>query len=228
MAGLFTYNNNFSNDREVISIELLEELEVGDNYTFVISAVNAISNVYGGYSNRLGMKLTTYPYWTTLEGPITNSAHFSIDEVLEDTTNWNTFTQEIIADSAYKYLHIGNFFNDSLTTAVMSNDQVSFIPYYFVDEVSLIKSTLNSDVELKKISVLNAFPNPGTHQMSITSQKGIVTAQVFKINGQVVFEKNLDHDEKFELNISPWSSGVYILKAIDREGAIHHLKLIKN
>jgi hypothetical protein len=228
MAGILTSLNNIANHREVLSIQLSEALEVGETYTFMMSAVRAVSQGIGGASNRLGVKLTTFPYWITEEGPVDNMAHFSIEEALEDTTNWHTYIHEIIADSSYLYLHLGNFYDDSQTTIINYDYVVVLRPYYFLDDISLIKASISSTDRTNVTTSLRIFPNPVSQTLNLECSQGITNIQMISLSGQVIFEKKLYRDEHYELNTSAWSSGVYLLKAIDGEGAVHHSKLIKN
>ncbi len=228
MAGVLTYVDIGSDKREILSIELLENLEIGATYTFSFSAARAVAPGIGGSTNRLGMKLTTFPFWTTHEGPLTNSAHFSVEEVLEDSTNWTTLTTEIIADSAYRYLHLGNFYDDDHTTIVTYDDLMVLRPYYFLDEVSLVKESLTTVGRDFISDNLRVFPNPATDFIKIKSRKRITEIQVFGLEGQMVFERKLNREEEVEVDISAWSSGLYILTAKGGKGAIHHSKFIKN
>src|SRR5690606_22328889 len=66
-------------------------------------------------SNNLGVKFSKHPIYLTPESITNNNSHFNIDTIVQDTVNWNYFSFEFIADSAYQYVHFGNFYSDENT-----------------------------------------------------------------------------------------------------------------
>jgi hypothetical protein len=71
------------------------------------------TDLTAGATNNLGIRLTT-----TTAFPIDNFSHMHSLSVLSDDVNWITLTGSIIADSAYAYVGVGNFYTDANTTAV--------------------------------------------------------------------------------------------------------------
>ncbi len=111
--------------REIIANSLIAPLSVGQKYfiTFNVSKANDASVV--GYSiNKIGAKFSTVIHTNV---NINNKAHVYTNSVVSDTLNWTKITGSFVADSAYKYIMIGNFFDDANTTVV--NNSPSFWAY---------------------------------------------------------------------------------------------------
>lgn len=104
------------NAREYFGIQLLSPLTVGMKYyvSFYVSLADPPQNCW---SNKIGARFTTYYFngsqWNT--SLITNFAHVKSDSLLKDTANWTNIAGSFTADSAYTYVVLGNFFNDSNT-----------------------------------------------------------------------------------------------------------------
>lgn len=130
--------------REYVGVELIEPLEVGQRYDVRMRASLAMD---GGTwpsriaCDRLGMLFTMQPNeWTGIPGPdfgFRNFAHVHSDEILSDTANWTLVSGSFIADSAYRYLVIGNFFDDDHTDTLNMASGPTAGAYYYVDSVSV-------------------------------------------------------------------------------------------
>lgn len=100
-----------------------------------------------------------------------------------------------------------------LTGAVLSGDTIG---------------TLTGLKEPKQqISALTVFPNPTTGMVSVkgfpTGKYDIVLADIF---GKVVHRESA-RGELFQLDLTPFSRGLYILRAADREGNSTTMRLLK-
>jgi hypothetical protein len=132
--GLYTvFNDDY---KEIIGVRLNEELEIGKKYFISFKAVlsyngNGISTCY---SNNIGALFTTEEYSLNNPMPINNYSHINKQELLNDSINWSSINGSFIADSAYKYIAIGNFFD------IAHTDTVQFqypgkAAYYYIDDV---------------------------------------------------------------------------------------------
>jgi len=118
-VGTATYQDNY---REYIGCELLTPLVVGEKYHLSFRANVATGGNYWNpklASNILGLLFTMASnVWSGLSGPafpFRNYAHLRSEPILADTVVWVEVSGNFMADSAYRYLAIGNFFEDALT-----------------------------------------------------------------------------------------------------------------
>lgn len=141
-VGVVTFYHFDEQAREFVAAQLSQPLQIG------VPVHLSMKVAMGGYgstpsvgprwtSKGVGMKLTTIPFqWAWPQVVYPNSAHLYLDEVLTDTMGWTTLSTVFVPDSAYQYVTIGNFFEDSLSAPVkvdtLPGEQSS---YAFVDEV---------------------------------------------------------------------------------------------
>jgi hypothetical protein len=164
--GLATYHNNTSvitnNYREFCGAQLLSPLQIGT--TYYLSFYTVATEFGTGYlTNNLGIRLFTNPYSIANPAPIDNFAHLKFDTIVTDSINWQRLSGSFIADSAYQYICLGNFY-DSLHT-----DTVVFgfpnAGYYFIDDVcvttdSLYNETWTGIQDTVIPAEVNIWPNP--------------------------------------------------------------------
>ncbi len=190
-TGLLTYWNSFFG-REIITGQLSSPLSISQKY-FVSFMVNRSNDTaFSGYStNKMGVKLSTAKLDVVA---INNTAKYFSNTIITDTLNWTKLFGSFIADSAYNFLLIGNFFDDANTT--ITNQSAGIYAYYFVDDVCISTDslfTLNYETNIKtkhkdKIE-LRFFPNPISETLTIALQ-GSYHLKLLNDIGSCVFAKN--------------------------------------
>src|SRR5207253_1670664 len=99
-------------------------------------------------TNKIGALIATYQYYdTTGKTSFKNYATLYADSIIKDSINWTKISGSFIADSIYKYLIIGAFFDNAhldtlnlpFDTNGNSHNQVS---YYYIDDVCVSTDSL--------------------------------------------------------------------------------------
>lgn len=129
------------NIREYIGCQMITPLVIGQKY-FVSFKTNLGYNGITTYcaTNNLGAKFTS-EYYTeyatdSFNSPLTNNlAHIFTPNIVTDTLGWTTVSGSFIADSAYNYMVLGNFFDDSHTNSFSTVVTSMYQAYYFIDDV---------------------------------------------------------------------------------------------
>ncbi|HRN38547.1 MAG TPA: hypothetical protein PLL18_16690, partial [Flavobacteriales bacterium] len=201
-VGIGTYI--FSNEqREWIMVPLLDTLVPGQTYYCSFRA-NA---GFGGSllhptiwlaSNHVGMLFTTYDrHWTwgdPYPAPL-NWAHIEYPQVLTDTVGWTLVSGSFVADSAYRYLMIGNFFSNALTDTMRFADPATVEEWYdnsytLIDAVCVSASPdgcdLGQGVSGEAEVLPYVYPNPATDALVIGHAAG-GDAKVLDMLGQRVW-----------------------------------------
>ncbi len=201
-AGLGTYSTAGANAREHIAIQLAATMTVGIKY-FVSAQVNlGLDSTYGftGASNNLGILFSTVQYSQINPAPVGNFAHINTANVISDTSDWTNISGAFIADSAYKYIIIGNFFDDSNTTFLRLQDSTfnENAAYYFIDDVCVSTDSLicaNSS-EVKNQFHPSRFivgPNPFIDNLKITiSNISNENEDIFKLYNSLGIEEKVE------------------------------------
>jgi hypothetical protein len=124
--------------REYIGQQLSNNLIIGTKYFVSLKAncmnINTLcpSNCA---SNNLGVKFTNEPYNPGILN-IPNSSQIKTNTIYTDTMNWTKIFGSFIADSAYQYIIIGNFFDYNHTdTLKLDGDNLCRGAYYYIDDI---------------------------------------------------------------------------------------------
>ncbi|MEN9522556.1 MAG: hypothetical protein RL065_933 [Bacteroidota bacterium] len=186
-------------------------------------------------SNNFGIGFTTYHVkqdstWSN----ITNFLPKINDTtVISDTLNWVKVEGTFIADSAYKFFTIGNFFDFNHSKGLAS--------YYYLDDVH-IEEVKGDGVEEVVSKKLQLYPNPATYQLTVSSNQFTVnTIEVLDVLGRTQMVRQAHHDGDalavdsplqrglggLELNISNLTNGIYFIKATDINGNVLNGKFVK-
>jgi len=219
----------FPNLREFIGIQLLQSLNIGQKY-FVTFQASLAAPPRNCWSNKIGAKFTTYNY-TAAEGDmalITNSAQIYTDSLLKDTGNWVEIQGSFIADSAYQYVLLGNFFDDSTTDTLNCWGSMTYV---FIDMVCVSTDSLlcDSPMEIKDLAGLKISiqPNPAIDFIRVKAiNEPPNEIIVFDLFGNILFDKSDFVRTTEEIDIKFWPKGMLIVK-IRHKGKNFYHKLIK-
>lgn len=227
-AGLVTYDTIALNFREYIGIQLSQSLIIGQKYFasfYVSKAVNGSyfsNHSYGNVeTNKIGMRLSTVPYSISNWEPTDNHAQIFADSIIADTSNWVKISGSFISDSAYLYLGIGNFFQDSATTYV-APDTSSILAYYYIDDVYLSIDSTDEISELNNNALIKFFPNPSKGDFTLMYNDEIKEIIVIDLLGNEILVTT-----KKELDLSGFSNGIYFYRVTTRSGKNYFGKVIK-
>ena len=116
-CGMLIYNNYaFPPDpdtlfRKMLGTELVVPLIINKKYYVSLKA--SLSSPDFCASNNIGVLFSTVPHVDTEQinstWDLQNFAHINSQSIVTDTLNWTNVSGSFIADSAYRYIVIGNF-----------------------------------------------------------------------------------------------------------------------
>jgi hypothetical protein len=226
-VGLCTYKVNAPFFREYISVELSEILTIGELVTLSMKVAcggfgNSTTMSAGWTSKGIGLRLSTEPFvWQQDAFP--NSAHLYMTEVLQDTANWINLTTTIVCDSAYRYVAIGNFFDDETSTPqILTTEPSADAAYVFVDEICVAHGLEACDFIISSLQAVTRpstlmvespfadhmyiqFPSPleTTIELRLNDLEGRVVASISMMRGQ----------QSTTWSTQALASGLYLLSA---------------
>jgi hypothetical protein len=235
-------------EREHIGIQLAEPLIIGQKYYLsfytVMGEVYSLpsgGDIYGMPSNNISLRLSTVPYSEINPAPIDNFAHLRSESIITDTVNWTLISGSIIADSVYKYVILGNFYNDDNTDTIHYNcaNCTNYASYYLVDDVciSTDSSFCNGGVDALPCTVsiiensffnsISIFPNPTNDFVTISTDfQNAFDIEVYNTIGQLLYlEKNIVAAD-FQLDVSPFNYDLLFIKITSQNNQLTY-KLLK-
>jgi hypothetical protein len=217
-VGLFTFwNAPNSNYKEHLGVQLIQPLTVNNQYYFsahVATGFGSPQTIYT-FSNNLGIKLSTVHYEAqTNPLIISNTSTAKYDSIIIDTLNWTLIQFSFIADSAYMYLYIGNFYDYLLTDTVrFQGTNGGKGSYYYIDNVCLSDaSNFCGTVNVGEVvgDEIGFYPNPASNQLNFKTTNFTVI-KVINIHGSTVMTLGLQPGNNL-IDVEGLSAGVYILR----------------
>ena len=219
-AGFIAYDiNGFV--REIIGAQLSQTLSVGQLYyvslKVSLAEFDAVNKEYVP-CNKVGIKFSTTqfhgsdaPYPGPDPAPINNLANFYTINIISDTSDWTILSGTFISDSNYKYVMIGNFFDDSHTDTISRFNGVK--SYFYVDDICVSTNSfacipvtgITNTTPADEISI---YPNPANATLSIkASQNDLYTISICNSFGEILVNETLSN--KSIIDVSGFPEGFY-------------------
>lgn len=209
--------SSWPNKRDIIGSQLSQTLNIGQQY-FVSIKVNLSQMDIGAGSqrlptNKMGIRFSTVPFSSITPVPIDNFAHFYSNNAITDTLNWVTIGGSFIADSIYKYIMVGNFFDDANTDTIKYSS--STLSYIYIDDVCVSTSSVvcNVPANIKENPTAYKFliyPNPSSSSIFISGIHNIkTTIKIIDPLGHVLLNDDLTRDSLIDVSVYP--NGIYFL-----------------
>jgi len=222
----FNIDTAINGNREYLGRSLGSPLIINQKY-FVSLKVNRpnFANGTTGFivSNKLGVRFTTVQNTQFMPIVPNNFAHIYSDSIITDTLNWVLIKGSFIADSAYTYIVIGNFFDNAHTDTLIAGGQ-NHEAYYFVDDIcvsidsSTCYQTMEQVSEYNK-SPIQIYPNPAHNEIEINAND-IQSLTLYDVLGRVIYASTSEISSPFQINTSSFSRGIYFLQARGRKGMV--------
>lgn len=221
-VGMATYEG-VTNYREHVGCQLVAPLQVGLTYYLSFYTNVAMGGTYSApiwACNNMGMLFTMQPnVWTDLVQPpfaLRNYAHLHSTAVISDTASWIFVSGTFVADSAYAYLVLGNFFSDALTDTLHLASGPSLAPYYFVDGVCVTTNSegcgftngFREQVQGRPL----AFPNPSDTWLEFNGLGiGSMRWEVLDLTGRLMAKGSVQTGA-LRLEVAGWPAGEYVVR----------------
>lgn len=219
-SALGTYAPCCPNIREIIMSQLTTTLTVGTKYYVSFKACLSIDPSIQALiaTNKLGAKFSKNTFTWTSPPPLNNFAHVYTNTIITDSVNWTLVKGSFVADSNYKYVMIGNFFNDANTSSYTFTNTSLNCAYYYIDDVCvstdsmlcMVTTSINNFTLSKSFAV---YPNPASDKLFISSLEGLRISKVNIIDefGQVVLSRNYLDNKELDLKLP---DGFYLIEII--------------
>lgn len=224
--GIYTYTASVGvpSFRDYVGVQLGENLELGTKYyvSFKVSPSLTGFLPWGSskyLSNNMGVRMTTY---ASSQIPVDeNWAHIVELDLITDTASWTTIAGSFVADSAYEYLVLGNFFHDSLTAAIEAYPSAQFdFAYLYVDDVCLSPDSAHCEtafvgVDDKSLGTrISIFPNPAVDKINVSANWSMqsAVAEILDAQGKVILRIEGETSDDLVINLSPLKPSVYLLR----------------
>lgn len=230
-SGMWSYSLNTNMEHEMIATELLEPLMVGATYyvSFYINAAAGGSEwpmlASSHYGALFTMAATEWEVGMALL-PLLNVAHVFTPVVRSDTAAWSLVSGSFVADSAYRYMVLGNHFDNTYTEAdtIIMQDSLAFLyrSYTYVDQVCVsldpMGCPLAQEVSEHGGSSVLLYPNPAVGEVTISGLQSGFHVRVYDAVGRSLWQ-GLAQGVQLKLDVGQWSRGWYTAVIQDKQGS---------
>lgn len=223
-AGFITYSDVALNTREFPACNLTASLTIGVKYyiSFKIAlSLENIANPTNCASDKIGAKFTMGT--SICNSLINNTPPVFTNSVITDSLNWTRISGSFVADSAYSYLVIGNFFDDANTnTTKFFNSWWSDFAYYYLDDICVSTDsafTANYYTGVNTISSKNdfsIFPNPAHNILILENFYKNEEYKILNIMGTIV-KQGFCNGNKNTIDVSDLSNGLYFVMVREKK-----------
>jgi hypothetical protein len=207
-AGLVTFDAQGNSIREFIGVQLQQFLNPGTKYFVSAYISRGNSFLTNGATNKFGFRFSTAVLSPV---PIDNFSHIDSDSLITDSINWTRIAGAFIADSAYQYLTIGNFYDDGHTDTLEIN---GFTAYYYLDAICVSTDSLYDLLWTTTGSLtsrqFNIFPNPANSILHIYNLIASSYYTVTNVSGEKIMEGIINANSA-NIDVSVVPSGIYFL-----------------
>ena len=230
-AGIIIFDRAASYYREVIGGQLLSPLVIGQKYDisfYTCLSIKSPNNAFA--SNKIGAKFTTTAYTATSDQiPINNIAPIHHDTIITDTLNWTLVSGSFISDSAYLYIAIGNFFDDTNTdTLRLGNGILPIFAYYYIDDVSVTvdNSGVGINANNSPTNFVSIYPNPVIDKLNVqTNNYEQTEITLYDITSRKLLQQTFTNTTI--INTEQLAKDIYIYEIRNKNGIIKKGKIIK-
>jgi hypothetical protein len=235
-VGVGTYSE-ISQSREYFAIELSEPLLAGSTYyaSFYASAT------WNGYepnqqlwvaSSHVGMRFTMEAQQWDFGDPLpqfANDAQVYHPSILADTVNWVLVRGSFVADSAYRYVVIGNHFDNAHTDTLHFADYFQYARgHTLIDNVCVsldpIGCPLTNGIAEFAEDILVIFPNPVVDVLRVSGVSPGQHISIHDVCGRLIWE-DIGTGGELRWAVQGSAPGVYMLR-VERAGGFRSFKFV--
>jgi hypothetical protein len=230
-GAFIAYTPNTSQFNEFIATQLNQPMIIGQKYFvsfWVSTAFGYANSQYPGLAcNNIGAKFSSVAYSQANPQTVDNFAHIVNTNIINDTINWIKVSGSFIADSAYQYISIGNFY-DNVNTTIDSVGVNSNTAIYYLDDVKLsTDSAFVNGINEQSISQIEVYPNPFTDKMNITVKRNVlVEVNLYDVTSRKIFHQSFTNTTS--INTEQLAKGIYLYEVRDKNRIITKGTVVKN
>lgn len=218
--GINVYDLGDTNYREIIGSYLNNQLAIGTKYFvhFKVSFSAGFFQAVNIATNRIGILLSTVDFLIN-SPPISNFSQVYSDSIISDSLGWTSVRGSFIADSAFTFISIGNFFRNYVTDTINLNPNNRTKGYYYIDDVCLSDDSIFCEQWISSTNLsnsttigINVYPNPFQREITINDiPLDCFKLELFDSTGMLFFKKEFKNENKLSLNLGSLSNGIYLL-----------------
>lgn len=222
-VGVITYDQA-QGQREYFMVELTEPLVAGQIYytSFYANSTWGGSNLYPQMwlaSSHVGMLFTMQPRSWQTGDPLSmpgNFAHVYHPWIIADTVGWTLVSGGFVADSAYRYLMIGNHFDNAITdTLHFGNYPWNARGHTLIDNICVSPSPDGCPLALgvpgPGLEGVALYPNPSYGDVGLSDVPSGSRVAIHDAMGRLLWREEGVRGA-WRRDVQAWPRGTYVLR----------------
>ncbi|MEO5673143.1 MAG: T9SS type A sorting domain-containing protein, partial [Chitinophagales bacterium] len=164
-----------------------------------------------GATNNFGFRFSTLPSSIANPALINNFSNVHCDSIITNQNSWTRIEGTFIADSAYQYIALGNFYDDVLTDTVnCASEAMYYVDFICVSTDSFLCLFPTSIETINNNSGIKIHPNPVSEILKIENLPTEMGYSLINILGQIE-RKGILKEKATKVDLSKIKAGIYIL-----------------
>mgnify|MGYP000885752360 CR=1 FL=1 len=221
--------------REWIGTQLTSPLEVGTTY-YASLKVNLTLGWGTGWpaldrvlfaNDHIGLLFTMNQWLQDDFDAVPGYAQVYGTEVVEDTVGWTVISGSFVADSAYRYVVVGNFFSDEETNwSLMDPNGTNNLTYYFIDDVCVSPDSqycaIASGLAIRPQQGFRIWSDPSSGSLHAAGLQVLDVRHISVVDAlgrTVAVPPAVTGSDTWSVSVSTWASGAYIVVAERDDGS---------
>ncbi len=241
---------SISADNSIISFTLANALAAGQVATIEYDGNGGVAAFDGTLLEAFGPEAITINIGippVALNVDITGDVRVNVE--LTGTYDFTDADGDLEGESEYQWYYASNadgsdklklIGETNLTYTVTSDMENKYISFevtpvsvtggdnYLVGEPVMSEYKIATDIEETFAGNLNVYPNPVNDVLTIDNCTEVTTIKVFDITGRVLSVLQNSGNNKLNIDVSSWNSGVFLIQLSNDKGQTKVERIIKN
>lgn len=172
-------------------------------------------------NDHTGLLFTTSQWLQVDFDPVPGFAQVFGTEVVEDTVGWTVISGSFVADSAYQYVVVGNFFSDEETSwSLMDPNGTGYMAYYYIDDVCVSSDpqycAIASGLAIRPRQAFRVWSDLSSGTLHAAGLQGLGVRHISVVDAlgrAVAPSMAVPGSDTWSVAVSTWASGAYIVVA---------------
>ncbi len=205
VMGLTTWTDNISNFREYISHPLDTFMIPGKTYKVKFFVTSGQFIGLGGYgANRMGVSFTESEMKqdSFLCFKFIEPTYFHAQVIY--TSNWVEISFNFVPTRSFKFITIGNNYDDMITEEKLVDFSSQAFAYYFIDDISVELVKDSTSAISNNSQSIDIYPNPFCDKIYLDGLTNeMVELKLFDLHGTEVFSATIQQERAVNIKNLP-------------------------
>ncbi len=225
MVGVWSFTIPNLNQRQYVQTALTSPMNVGNSY--VVEFYVSLADFMEMAIDKIGAHLSVNQPTSNNDNTLNFTPQVSSSTFIDDVTNWVLISDTIVAQEAFSYITIGNFYDDNSTNTITnpsaSGEPGTYGALYFIDDIR-VEELSTVGLNAVQDNPFLIYPTIITNELNLKI-KNNSWVEIHSSLGQLVFTEYMENGQR-KIDVSGFTKGIYFVSARSKSGIIAR-KIVK-